>query len=129
MVFGVFDCLHRGHFSFLRQAQKYGNLMIAVARDSSVKKLKNKKPTQTEKQRVSVLKKTFLKADIFLGDKTPGSYTVVKNRKPDIICLGYDQTGLARDLAEKIREGKLPKIKIIILKPFKPEKFKTSLLK
>ncbi len=128
LVFGVFDCLHPGHFSFLRQAKKYGTLMVAVARDSSVKKLKNKKPAQSEKQRVAVLKKSFPKMSIFLGDKILGSYTVIKTQKPDIICLGYDQTGLAEDLAKKIKMRKPPKIRIVILKPFKSEKFKSSLL-
>ena len=128
LVFGVFDGLHPGHLSFLRQAEKHGDLIIAVARDAIVKKMKNKKPAQTERQRIAALKKSFPKASVFLGDKTQGSYTIAKGQKPDIICLGYDQTELARDLAEKMKKGELPVIKMITLKPLRSGKFKTTIL-
>ena len=41
MVFGTFDGLHEGHLDFFRQAREYGDyLIVAVARDVNVKKIK-----------------------------------------------------------------------------------------
>ena len=49
---------------------------------------------------------------------------IIDKYKPDIICLGYDQTSF--DLENKIGERK---IKLVRLKPFKEKKFKTSFLR
>ena len=41
MAFGTFDVLHPGHHFYLEQARKLGdNLVVVVARDANVKKLK-----------------------------------------------------------------------------------------
>ncbi|MDP3710700.1 MAG: adenylyltransferase/cytidyltransferase family protein [bacterium] len=127
LVFGVFDRLHAGHLYFLVQAAKHGGVIAVVARDSSVQKLKNKKPTQNEEKRIIELKKTSLIKDAVLGDKITGAYEVVKKLQPDIICLGYDQTALDKDLRRYfLASGQ--RIKIIKIKAFKPDKLHTSLL-
>ena len=55
-------------------------------------------------------------------------YKIIKQEKPDIIALGYDQNSYTNDLEKKIEEFGL-KIKIARLKPYKPEKYKSSKLK
>src|SRR3989344_4585823 len=113
MVFGVFDRLHPGHLSFLRQAGKYSEkLMVVVARDSAVRELKNKNPSQNEKERMTVLRKIPGVNKVVLGDKKQGSYGVIKKYKPDVIGLGYDQKWLARDLKKSMRQGFLSKIEV-----------------
>ena len=43
MASGVFDILHPGHVMFLREAKKLGDeLVVVVARDSTVMKFKHK---------------------------------------------------------------------------------------
>ena len=49
MAFGVFDRLHPGHIAFLKQAAGMGGeLIVVLARDASVLKLKNKIPHHSE---------------------------------------------------------------------------------
>lgn len=123
MVFGVFDRLHPGHRAFLRQAKKYGKkLIVAVARDSVVRKLKNKKPQQTERQRTMALRKIQGISKAVLGDRKQSSYSVVKKHKPGVVCLGYDQNLLAKDLRKRIEMGNLPHIKIMKLRAYYSKK-------
>ena len=45
MIFGTFDKFHPGHINFLKQSEQYGDyLIVVVARDITVKKLKGKMP-------------------------------------------------------------------------------------
>ncbi len=52
---GVFDLLHLGHVRFLEEAKKAGGenaeLVVIIARDSTVEKTKGKKPIMSEDQR------------------------------------------------------------------------------
>ena len=115
MVFGVFDGLHDGHTYFLEQAKKRGDLIIVVARNSVVHKLKNKTPKHTEQERIEAIKEFLPEAEVAQGDMEQGSYEVVKKHQPDMICLGYDQGTLGRDLRAKIADGTLPAITLVEL--------------
>ena len=129
MVFGVFDRLHPGHVSFLKQASAMGDeLIVVLARDVSVQKLKNKTPHHSEVKRMQAVQKIFGVNHAVLGDEEHGSYAVIQKYKPDVICLGYDQHGLGDDLTRRIQEGKLTPILLISLEAHKPEVFHTSLL-
>lgn len=127
LVFGTFDRLHPGHFYFLKQVRKYGDLFVVLARDKTVKKLKNKRPFQNEKERLKSTKRLKIAKMVMLGS-LKDKYSVIKKIKPAIICLGYDQKFFVRDLPKKIKEFSL-KTKIIRLKPYKPKIYKSSLLK
>ena len=127
MVFGVFDRLHPGHLSFLKQAKRRGEkLIVVVARDSAARELKNKNPSQNEKKRMAVLRKIPGVDKVILGDKKQGSYGIVKKYKPDLIGLGYDQKWLAKNLQKHIDAGLLPHINLARLKSFYPRKYHTS---
>jgi len=128
LVFGVFDELHEGHKFFLSDTRKHGELVIAVARDSVVRKIKNKAPIHHEFKRAEALRQFLPDAIVVLGDETQGGYEVVKSCKPDIICLGYDQKKLGDDLRQKMRDGILPQIPIKELKAHKPEQYKSNLI-
>ena len=49
---GVFDLLHLGHVKFLEEAKKTGGkntwLLVIVARDSTVQKMKGRRPVMLE---------------------------------------------------------------------------------
>lgn len=127
MVFGVFDKLHEGHRAFLTQAMLYGNeLIVAVARDKIVKKLKRRSPIKTENERSLSIRQVYGISKVVLGDSILGTYSVVKRFKPDLICLGYDQQKLGQDLRNRMRRGELAQIPLIQLKAYKPRKFHTS---
>jgi FAD synthetase len=123
MVFGVFDLLHPGHVSFLRQAKRLGDfLIVSVARDLNVEKVKGRKPAQNEKQRLNkVSRLPFVNKAVLGGVKNAIPH--IKKEKPDVIALGYDQKSYV-DLKQ------LKKVaKVVRLKPFKPRIFKSSRLR
>jgi len=126
LVFGTFDRLHPGHLSFLKQAKKYGQLFVLVARDQTVEKMKRKKPQQKARRRINEIKKTGLATKVFLGN-LKNKYLSLKKIRPDTICLGYDQVFFIKNLPKKIKEFSL-KTKIIRLKAYKPNIYKSSKL-
>ena len=130
MVFGVFDGLHPGHLHFFKETKKYGDkLIVVVARDKAVFSLKKKNPKKGERSRLAAVRRISGVEKAVLGDRVQSSYTVVKKYRPDVICLGYDQDWLKRDLEEKINLGLLPKIELIQITPHQPEELHSSLLR
>ena len=58
MVFGTFDIFHPGHEHMLKEAKEYGDeLIVVVARDANVKKVKGRLPMHDENQRVFQIEK------------------------------------------------------------------------
>lgn len=130
LIFGVFDGIHDGHRAFIDEANKYGDRVIAiVARDSAVEQLKGKRPMQSEQQRLEEIGKMIEIDESYLGDEEEGKYEVLKNIAPDIVCFGYDQEALRKDIETKIASGALPKMELIIARPHQPDKFHSSIIK
>lgn len=128
LLFGTFDILHPGHQNLFEQARRLGDYLTAViARDATVKKIKKKIPIFNEKQRQKNLKKTGWADEIILGSGGD-KYQIIKKFKPDIICLGYDQKSFTADLKKKIRAFRL-NTKIVRLKSYHPQKYKSSKIK
>lgn len=128
MVFGTFDLLHPGHVSFLKQAKKLGTfLVVSVARDVNVKKIKKHLPIFGEKKRLEHVKNLKIASKVMLaGLKDPWPH--IKKEKPDAIALGYDQNSFVGDLPKELQKHGL-KTKVIRLRPFRPEVFKSSILR
>ena len=130
VIFGVFDDVHEGHRDFIRQAKKQGDKLVAiVARDETVKRLKNKIPIYDENKRLSMISEVENIDLAFLGDREQGVYHVLKGINPGVIFLGYDQMDLYNDIIWKIDIGFLPPIELIFGKSYKPHLFHSSILK
>ena len=128
LCFGTFDILHPGHFYFLKQAKSMGSrLTMVVARDIVSSKIKNRKPMYNEQQRINRLKKISFIDEVVLGD-LDNPYKCLSEIKPDLICLGYDQTSFTSELSDEIKKLGL-KTKICRLTAFQPGKYKSSILK
>ncbi len=128
MAFGVFDRLHPGHISFLEQAAQFGDeLVVVVARDSIVQELKKKNPAQPQDIRVSRVACVHGVTHAILGDQECGSWNIVAAHKPDIICLGYDQQGIKKDIEIRMSTGLLPQIKVVIARAHEPDTCHSSL--
>lgn len=133
MVFGVFDLLHPGHVSFLQQAKRYGDyLIVSVARDKNVKKIKNKTPFRNERERVHLIKTLGLANKIVLGG-VYDPWPHIKKEQPDIIALGYDQrfyvtSGSIEEFKKELVMNGIS-TRVVRLKAFKPKIFKTSRLR
>ncbi len=125
MIFGTFDIVHHGHLYLFKQARKYGDhLTVVVARDIRVKKLKKKETVHTEKERISFLEQIRLIDEVVLGD-TKDVYKVIKNTKPNVIVLGYDQTHFVNALKQKLEEFHLS-TKVVRAKAYREKKLKTT---
>jgi cytidyltransferase-like protein len=128
MVFGTFDIIHPGHINMLKQAKKLGDkLIIVVALDKTVHKVKGQKPMYGLEYRINKLSQLDLADKIIRGDSKK-YFECVKHEKPDIIALGYDQIFNVEELKKLVAESNLP-IKIIRLKPYLPNKYKSSIIK
>lgn len=124
---GTFDLLHPGHINYLTQAKKLGDVLIViVARDKTVEKVKGKLPHENEKIRLEKIKKLEIVDKAILG-QLKNHYNILKKIKPDIIARGYDQKGFTENLEKKIKKIKL-NCKIIALKSYYPKKYKSSIM-
>ena len=127
MVFGAFDGFHPGHLNFFKQARKHGDyLIVVVARDQRVKKIKGHLPRKREKERLRMIAEEKLVDLALLGQKK-NPYQVIKKFKPDVICLGYDQKILTRGLPRFLKETGL-KTKIYRMKPYKEKVYHSSII-
>lgn len=114
LIFGVFDGIHEGHLSFIKDAKKEGDHLVAiVARDSIVKDLKGKLPKYNERERIKALLEVSDIDMVLLGDSQMGEYNILREVKPDIVFLGYDQEELYKNLNKAIKNLKLENIKIM----------------
>ena len=129
VIFGVFDGIHDGHSSFIKDAKKQGNHLVAiVARDSVVKELKGQLPENNEVERINALLKVPDIDLVLLGDIELGTYNILKEVKPDIVYLGYDQKELFENINKMIKNGNLSKMEVVCGKPHNPEIFHSSIL-
>ena len=122
MVFGTFDGLHPGHLNFFEQAQKYGDyLIVVVARDKTVKKIKNRFPSRNEMERLRTLQRCKLINEARLGYEN-NPYGIIREINPDVICLGYNQKTFTENLPKELEKMSLS-TKIYRMEPFQPEKY------
>lgn len=103
---GVFDLIHLGHVRFLEEAKKAGGenaeLIVVIARDSTVEKTKGKKPIMSEDQRCSLVESLKVVDKAVLGFETLDIGEVIANIKPDVIALGYDQKNMEKQVQEYV---------------------------
>ncbi len=130
MVFGTFDIIHGGHENLFKQAKNLvgknhnSHLIVSVARDVNVKKIKGFFPRHSEKRRADRLKVHPLVNEVILGGKTEHISHIVKTN-PDIIALGYDQKAYVQGLKKELMKHGI-KPDIVRLKPHKKTEYKTA---
>ena len=126
MVFGTFDLLHEGHLHLFKEAKKYADtLLVVVARDANVKKIKGFNPHQNELQRLEKVKSCPIVDKALLGYEDD-FYKVIEEQKPAVLCFGYDQD--KQNIEEELKKRKI-KAEIITLTAFEPEKYKSSIMR
>lgn len=129
MAFGTFDIFHKGHKNFLEQAWRCGDyLIVVIARDKTVKEVKRQLPQNDENIRRQVVIENNLADEVILGS-LKNKYEVIRKYQPEVICLGYDQKIFTENLRKKLKKFDLDKTKIVKLKSYQPEKYKSSKLR
>lgn len=118
---GTFDLLHYGHIHYLTSAKKAGGenakLIVIVARDKTVERLKGRKPVLPEDQRRAIVESLKVVDEAILGYEDMDMYKVIEKIKPDIIALGYDKIRLEEELKKYVEEKGL-NIKVIRISKF-----------
>ena len=118
---GVFDLLHWGHIKFLEGAKKAGGenaeLVVVVARDTTVEKIKGKTPVMSELQRAALVESLKVVDRVVLGYVSFNIGNVIEKLKPDVIALGYDQDDMMNEVQNYIRMKNL-NVKIVKISKF-----------
>ena len=130
MVFGTFDGLHAGHFNFFKQARKLSArpfLIVSVARDKNVFKIKKNYPILNERKRLALVKKCKLADKVVLAGMKDHLPHIVREN-PDIIALGYDQQAYVYNLKKDLKNRGIL-VKIVRLKSYKEKIYKNRLLR
>ena len=120
---GSFDLVHYGHIRFLEEAKKAGGensyLVVIVARDKTVEKLKGRKPIIPEDQRRAVVESLKPVDEAILGFEDLSFKDAIKSIRPDVIAIGHDQDKIERDLRKAAIEIGV-KVKIVQIGRFGP---------
>jgi len=88
---GCFDIVHRGHVHILREAKKYGDiLVVALNSDRSVKEIKGPtRPVLSQQDRIELIAAMEMVDYVLLFDE-PDPYNVVSQLRPDVLAKGGD---------------------------------------
>lgn len=126
---GVFDLMHLGHVRYLEEAKKAGGrnaeLIVIVARDSTVERKKGEKPTVPENQRRVLVESLKVVDEAILGYEMFDVRKVIEKIKPDVIAVGHDQDGMEQTVKDYVKERGL-KIKIVKIGKFGEDELDSS---
>ena len=88
---GVFDIIHPGHIHTLNAAKALGDvLVVAIATDKTAQKMKKRPPLHNQELRRELVNCLSMVDRTVIGHED-NIFETVKEIKPDIIALGYDQ--------------------------------------
>jgi FAD synthetase len=126
---GVFDLLHLGHVKFLEEAKKAGGknaeLIVIIARDSTVQETKGRKPIMPESQRRALVESLKVVDEAVLGFENFDIDDVIDRIKPDVIALGYDQAAMERRVREYVDKHGL-NVKVVRVGKFEEDELDSS---
>jgi FAD synthetase len=126
---GVFDLLHLGHLRFLEESKKKGGprsrLVVVVARDKTVLRRKGKGPIIPEDQRRELVAALRVVDRAILGKEEIDLLGILREVRPDIVCVGYDQNEIRTAVTGVIRKERLP-VRVVRIRRFGPTGFNSS---
>jgi len=128
MIFGTFDGIHAGHISLIEYAKDQAHMLVAVvARDETVVKIKGKRPLHSQDERAAVLTHIREIDDVRIGN-SEDKLAIVREVKPNVIVLGYDQEAFIDILEKAILDEQLD-IELLRAKAYAPERLKSGKLR
>ncbi len=130
IAFGAFDPLHLGHEFWLRQAKALGDrLVVVVARDSSIRRYKDRDPFQSEEARLVAVAGLPYVDQAMLGNRTAHTYELLSELDFDIVALGYDQAPSDEDIRRELDARGKHDVAIVRMPAWKPDMFKSTLIR
>ncbi|MCX8166801.1 MAG: adenylyltransferase/cytidyltransferase family protein [Candidatus Micrarchaeota archaeon] len=109
---GKFEILHYGHVQMLKKAKELCDVLIVIlANDELIKKLKKRNPLQNQSERTDCIKALRYVDVALVGDRDLNYKYFLELIKPDILFYGYDQKRITiiQELNFKVKEIVLPK--------------------
>jgi len=97
----------------ISKARSLGDLLVvSVARDSTIRKRKNREPLVSEEDRVRLLS-SLRDVDAAILGVEGDIYVTLQKVKPDIVALGYDQYHMEDEV---MREAKRRGMKLRVVR-------------
>ena len=97
---GVFDIIHPGHIHTLNAAKALGDvLVVAIATDKTAQKMKKRPPLHNQELRCELVTCLSMVDRAVIGHEDD-IFETVKEIKPNIIVLGYDQIHQEKFIAD-----------------------------
>ena len=126
---GVFDLLHLGHVRFLEESKRQGGpgaqLVVVVARDNTVLSRKGRKPILPENQRRELVASIRPVDRAILGHENFDMLAILREVKPDVICVGYDQQEIKKSVKSLLKREGLD-IPVVQIPKFGPDGLNSS---
>ena len=117
---GVFDIIHPGHIHTLNAAKALGGvLVVAIATDKTAEKMKKRTPLHNQELRRELVSCLSMVDRTVIGHEDD-IFETVRDIKPDIIVLGYDQVHQEQFIADGCKRINLD-VKIVRLQSPVPE--------
>lgn len=126
---GVFDIIHMGHIYFLRKAKEIagddGELIVVIARDSTVKSRSGRSPLIPEEERRAIVEELKPVDRAILGYEPPSVRRIIEEYRPDVIVLGYDQDEVEREV-RRVMDDLNIRIELVKLGKFESSSISSS---
>ena len=117
---GVFDIIHPGHIHTLNAAKALGDvLVVAIATDKTAQMMKKRQPVHDQELRRELVSCLSM-VDIAMIGHEEDIFETVKEVKPNIIVLGYDQVHQDKFIADGCKRINLD-VEIVRLQSPVPE--------
>ena len=117
---GVFDIIHPGHIHTLNAAKALGDvLVVVIATDKTARKMKKRPPLHSQESRRELVS-CLTMVDMAIIGHEENIFETVKEVKPNIIVLGYDQVHQDKFIADGCKRINLD-VEIVRLQSPVPE--------
>jgi FAD synthetase len=107
VVAGTFDILHPGHVFLISEAAKLGDVVVVVARDKNVVRVKGHPAIVPERQRRFMVEAVKGVAKAVLGSESADLYRIIEQLEPDILLLGPNQQVSTEKVQKELQQRKL----------------------
>jgi FAD synthetase len=126
---GAFDLIHLGHVRFLEASKRRGGrgakLVVVVARDKTVLSRKGRMPILPEDQRRELVGSLRVVDKAILGHTHLDLLGILREVKPDIVSVGYDQKQIKTSVDKLLRKEHLG-IRVAQIPKFGPNGLNSS---